>query len=86
MLSSNAIPLRSYQKKAALAAVVLMGAFLVFMSVMRGTIKTEAAAVRRLNGTKLALIGHEEKNRKDIDKAIGVSTSTISRKLRKICD
>ena len=60
---SNAIPLRSYQKKAAFAAVVLMGAFLVFMSVMRGTIKTEAAAVRRLKGTKLALIGHEVKNR-----------------------
>lgn len=60
---SNAIPLRSYQKKAALAASALMGAFLVFMSVMRGTIKTEAAAVRRLKGTKLALVGHEEKNR-----------------------
>ena len=60
---SNAIPLRSYQKKAALAAGVLMGAFLVFMSVMRGTIKTEAAAVRRLKGTKLALVGHEVKNR-----------------------
>ena len=40
-----------------------MGAFLVFMSVMRGTIKTEAAAVRRLKGTKLALVGHEVKNR-----------------------
>lgn len=60
---SNGIPLRSYQKKAALAAAALMGAFLVFMSVMRGTIKTEAAAVRRLKGTKLALVGHEEKNR-----------------------
>lgn len=60
---SNAIPLRSYQKKAALAAAVLMGAFLVFMSVMRGTVKTEAAAKRRLKGTKLALVGHEEKNR-----------------------
>lgn len=60
---SNAIPLRSYQKKAALAAAVLMGAFLVFMSVMRGTIKTEAAAKRRLRGTKLALIGHEKKNK-----------------------
>ena len=60
---SNGIPLRSYQKKAALAASVLMGALLVFMSVVRGTIKTEAAARRRLNGTKLALVGHEEKNR-----------------------
>lgn len=60
---SNAIPLRSYQKKAGLAAAVLMGAFLVFMSVIRGTIKTEAAAVRRLKGTKLALVGHEVKNR-----------------------
>lgn len=60
---SNTMPLRSYQKKAALAAAVLMGAFLVFMSVMRGTIKTEAAAKRRLKGTKLALVGHEEKNR-----------------------
>ena len=60
---SNAIPLRSYQKKAALAAMALMGVFLVFMSVMRGTIKTEAAAKRHLKGTKLALIGHEEKNR-----------------------
>ena len=60
---SNAIPVRSYQKKAALVAAVLMGAFLVFMSVMRGTIKTEAAAKRRLKGTKLALVGHEEKNR-----------------------
>lgn len=60
---SNAIPLRSYQKKAALAATVLMVAFLVFMSIMRGTIKTEAAAKRRLKGTKLALVGHEEKNR-----------------------
>ena len=60
---SNAIPLRSYQKKAALAAAALMGAFLVFMSVMRATIKTEAAAKRRLKGTKLALIGHEKKNK-----------------------
>lgn len=60
---SNAIPLRSYQKKAALAASALMGVFLVFMSVMRATIKTEAAAVRRLKGTKLALVGHEEKNK-----------------------
>ena len=56
---SNAIPLRSYQKKAGLAGAALMGVFLVFMSVIRGTIKTEAAAVRRLKGTKLALIGHE---------------------------
>lgn len=60
---SNAIPLRSYQKKAALAAAVFMGVFLVFMSVMRGTIKTEAAAKRRLKGVKLVLVGHEEKNR-----------------------
>lgn len=60
---SNTIQLRSYQKKAALAAAVLMGAFLVFMSVMRGTVKTEAAAKRRLKGTKLALIGHEKKYR-----------------------
>ena len=60
---SNSISLRSYQKKAGLAAAVLMGAFLMFMSVMRGTIKTEAAAARRLNGRKLALIGHEEKNK-----------------------
>ena len=60
---SNAIPLRSYQKKAGLAAMALMGAFLVFMSVMRGTLKTEAAAVRRLNGMKLAVVGHEIKNR-----------------------
>ena len=60
---SNAIPLRSYQKKAGLAGAALMGVFLVFMSVIRGTIKTEAAAVRRLKGTKLALIGHEVKNR-----------------------
>lgn len=63
LYASNAMPLRSYQKKAALAASVLMGAFLVFMSVMRRTIKTEAAAKRRLKGTKLALVGHEEKNR-----------------------
>ena len=60
---SNSMPVRSYQKKAALAAAAVMGAFLVFMSVMRGTIKTEAAAERRLKGTKLALIGHETKNR-----------------------
>ena len=60
---SNTISVRSYQKKAALAAAVLMGMFLVFMSVMRGTIKTEAAAQRRLKGTKLALVGHETKNR-----------------------
>lgn len=60
---SNTIPLRSYQKKAAAVAIMLMGAFLVFMSVMRHTIKTEAAAKRRLKGTKLAVVGHEQKNR-----------------------
>lgn len=60
---SNSMPLRSYQKKAALIAMMLMGAFLVFMSVIRGTIKTEAAAKRRLKGTKLAVIGHEKKYR-----------------------
>lgn len=60
---SNGIPLRTYQKKAAFAAAALMGAFLVFMSIVRGTVKTEAAAVRRLKGTKLAVVGHEIKNR-----------------------
>lgn len=60
---SNAMSLRSYQMKAALIAMVLMGAFLVFMSVMRSTIKTEAAAKRRLKGKKLAVIGHEKKYR-----------------------
>lgn len=60
---SNTIPLRSYQKTAAMIAALLMGVFLVFMSVMRGTIKTEAAAKRRLKGTRLALVGHEKKNR-----------------------
>lgn len=60
---ANALPLRSYQKKAGLGAAALMGLFLVFMSIKRDTIKTEAAARRRLKGTKLALIGHEVKNR-----------------------
>lgn len=60
---SNTIPLRSYQKKAMVLAAAAMGAFLVGMSILRGTVKTEAAARRRLKGTKLALVGHEEKNR-----------------------
>lgn len=81
---SNALPLRSYQKKAALGAMVLMGAFIVFMSIMRATIKTEAAAKRRLRGRKLALIGHEAKNRTlksklfRRNKAILLTNTTIS--------
>ena len=63
MYPSNALPLGSYKKEGALLAGAMMGAFLVFMSVMRNTVKTEAAAKRRINGTRLAVVEHEEKNR-----------------------
>jgi Mrp family chromosome partitioning ATPase len=61
-----------------------MAGIIGVLSFLRGTVKTEAAARRRLKGTKLALIGHEEKNRtlksklKSLTKALLITNPTIS--------
>ena len=76
--------LSRYKKLAVLAALVLMAGIISVISFFRGTVKTEAAARRRLKGTKLALIGHEEKNRtfksklKSLTKALLITNPTIS--------
>ena len=73
-----------YKKLAVLGAVVLMAGIIGAISVFKGTVKTEAAAKRRIQGKKLALIGHEEKNRtlkskiKSLTKALLITNPTIS--------
>lgn len=73
-----------YTKLAVLGAFVLMAGIIGVLSVFRSTVKTEAAARRRLKGKKLALIGHEEKNRtlrskiKSLTKAILITNPTTS--------
>lgn len=81
---SNSFSSEKYEKLAVLGAVALMAAIIGAMSVIRGTVKTEAAARRRIKGKKLALIGHEEKNRtlkakiQSLTKAILITNPTTS--------
>ena len=82
--SSSSFSASKYTKLAVLAAFVLMAGIIGALSLFRGTVKTEAAARRRLQGKKLALIGHEEKNRtlrskiKSLTKAILITNPTTS--------
>lgn len=82
--ASNSFASGSYRKLAVLAAAAVMAAIIGTLSVLRGTVKTEAAARRQINGKKLALIGHEEKNRtlkakmKALTKAILITNPTTS--------
>ena len=81
---SNSFASGKYRKLLVLAAIALMAGIIGAMSVIRGTVKTEAAARRRITGEKLALIGHEEKNRtlkaklKSLTKAILITNPTTS--------
>ena len=82
--SSSSFSASKYTKLAVLAAFVLMAGIIGALSLFRGTVKTEAAARRRIQGKKLALIGHEEKNRtlrskiKSLTKAILITNPTTS--------
>lgn len=81
---SNHISKRRYQKYGALAAAFLAAAAIAVFSILRGTVKTEAAARNRLNGKVLALLGHEKKNRtlksklKKKNKAILITSPLVS--------
>lgn len=76
--------LSRYKKLAVAAALVLMVGIIGVISFMRETVKTEAAARRRLKGTKLAIIGHEEKNKtlkakiKSLTKSLLITNPTTS--------
>ena len=80
----SSFSLSRYKKLAVLAALVLMAGIICVISFLRGTVKTESAARRRLKGNKLALIGHEEKNRtlrsklKSLTKALLITNPTTS--------
>jgi capsular exopolysaccharide synthesis family protein len=82
--SATSFSASSYTKLAILGAFVLMAGIIGVLSVFRGTVKTEAAARRRVQGKKLALVGHEEKNRtlrskiKALTKAILITNPTTS--------
>lgn len=60
---SNSIDVGNYEKLGVLAALTASAGAICMLSVLRGTVKTEREARRKLDGTFLALIGHEEKNR-----------------------
>jgi capsular exopolysaccharide synthesis family protein len=82
--SSSGFSASRYRNLAIIGAFVLMAGIIGVLSVFRNTVKTEAAARRRLQGKKLALIGHEEKNRtlkskiKSLTKAILITNPTTS--------
>lgn len=82
--SSNSFSSEKYMKFAVLGAILLMAGIIGALSVIRGTVKTEAAARRRVAGEKLALIGHEKKNRtlrakiKSLTKSILITNPTTS--------
>lgn len=84
IVPSNSISVSKYQKLGMLAGAFLAAAAIVFFSFIRGTVKTEAAARRKIEGTFLALIGHEEKNRtlrskiKHQNKAILITNPLVS--------
>lgn len=82
--SSSGASASRYTKLAVIGAFILMAGIIGVLSFLRGTVKTEAAAKRRVQGRKLALIGHEEKNRtlksklKSLKKAILITNPTTS--------
>ncbi len=84
MIPSNSISISKYQKLGILAGAFLAIAGIAFFSVFRCTIKTEIQARRKLHGTCLALVGHEEKNRtwksklKQQNKAILLTNPLVS--------
>ena len=61
--SSSGFVSSRYTKLAVLGALALMAGVIGVLSCFRSTVKTEAAARRRLLGEKLAFVGHEERNR-----------------------
>lgn len=81
---SNRMSVSKYQAMGILAGAFLAAACIAALSVLRGTVKTETQARRRLDGTFLALIGHEEKNRtlrsklKRQNKAILITNPLVS--------
>ena len=81
---SNTLAIGRYKKLGVLAAMVLMATVISGLNILRCTVKTESAAKRRIKGKKLALIGHEEKNRTlkekmtSLKKAILITNSTTS--------
>lgn len=82
--SSSGFSASRYRNLAIIGAFALMAGIIGVLSLFRETVKTEAAAGRRLQGKKLALIGHEEKNRtlkskiKSLTKAILITNPTTS--------
>lgn len=81
---SNSLAIEKYKILGVLGAMVLMAALVGITSVLRPTVKTEAAAKRRIDGKKLAFIGHEEKNKtlkakmRALKKAILITDPTTS--------
>ena len=60
---SNYASIGDYEKLSAIAGAVFAACAIAVASVLRDTIKTEISAKRKLKGTFLTLIGHEEKNK-----------------------
>ena len=60
---SNYASIGDYEKLSAIAGAVFAACGIAVASVLRDTIKTEISAKRKLKGTFLTLIGHEEKNK-----------------------
>lgn len=60
---SNYIPLRSSQKTAAIAAMVLAAAAIIALSILRDTVKTEAAAKNLVDAPLYGVLKHEAKNK-----------------------
>lgn len=81
---SNMLAVGKYEKLGLVGGAFMMTSLIVVMSIFRNTIKTEAAAKRRIKGKKLAMIGHEEKNRtlkakmKRLTKAILITNPVTS--------
>lgn len=60
---SNSMNMRRTQRMAALAGGAVVCMMVVFMSVIRNTVKSKRMAVRHLDGKYLGMVPHEEKNR-----------------------
>ena len=60
---SNYASIGDYEKLSAIVGAFAAACAIAIASVLRDTIKTETGAKRKLQGTFLALIGHEEKNK-----------------------
>lgn len=81
---SNNVSVSNYKKLGMLAGAFLVAACITMLSILRGTVKTEVQARRKLDDTFLALVGHEEKNRtlksklKRQNKAILITNPLVS--------